>query len=75
MKSATNVLKNNNITLSDPSKQIKKDAKIFLRTDESGRKVEVDKGTIAELLLNKKQKKSHLATKLATSEPEEREKK
>ena len=42
MKSATNVLRNNNITLTDPSKAAAKDAKFFIQTMETGRKVEVD---------------------------------
>ena len=46
MKSATNELRNNNITLLDPSKAAAKDAKIFIQTMETGREVEVESQTV-----------------------------
>ena len=75
MKSATNVLRNNNITLTDPSKAAAKDAKIFIQTMETGRKVEVDSQTVQNLIINKKQKKTQLNGKIsATNDPNEKEK-
>ena len=74
MKSATSVLQNNNITLTDPSKAAAKDTKIFIQTMETGRKVEVDSQTVQNLMINKKQKKTQLNDKKsATNDPNEKE--
>ena len=73
ISSATNVLRSNNITLTDPSKSATKDTKIYIQTMETGRKVEVDSQTVQNLMINKKQKKDKLnEKKSATNDPNQK---
>ena len=75
MKQATNFIKVNTKNSDEKGKLVTKEVKFFIATEDSTRKVEVDKGIINEILKHKKQKTKQLnLLKNATDDPTELEK-